>query len=1324
LISSLNIVFTTPVRAQFVDTAKFKYLGVNIPNLQTYDEAKMRRSFEYLQHCNVNTVRTFGLQKAPRNGVADLATAQRLASEYGIKLVVALDDYAGGSDTLPNQQVHPNPPEWYNINGSLSYVSTGHRNMIQSSVAVLQSFPGVAVVEAANEPHCGRFPGCLPYYKSWLSDISSMLAGTGKIVSPGTAMIGAVDSPGEGFEEINALPSIQQASVHWYPETMPGKEPQFQEAARIAQSLNKEILLGEIGFSCNGVDNCMSSTNDEIRAGWLAKVLQMFGEWEYDGVLYWTFGGFRSGFDYYAENDNHSWFPDNPTAYEDPFCKSFRGEIEPREFDFGSALASESAKKPLFIFPKEENTTEWNKYFANSQVYCAPTQINWPSFDGQDQSLAPCEEVTDEDADPLAQQAVLRDGVCTATEYPVVDYSETYKLQNFSLPLFRDENGDISIESDLSRVNPDDTFFEAVQSNRRPGYAPQFFLTSPQQQCFNASRYIQYVNDLCDKYGSAAEECPAKEPIHVKGGHTIEWDVATNFITAEVCRNFTEEMKEDSLAAQLVRGVETYTPKAYKMGFLVQHNTLFDRNNLLIGGQYLSNMIASWLKGEEPHPVTREKLVVVPIWYQSGIMTNEYSPDQTAAYPIDPETVNPDEITANTDNFIGPFWETYGAVLPTHVQEKIVKKKASIVKDTYRLMTDPFDKLFGTLQKTEVTFLGETSVADVIVSCDEGLCIPCADGTCEADETEKLEELRQSFPDDFQPSDQFLKELLRLIVVRINTGVQKTKPYDSEDWSSGAPGPSSQRSFEPCPVDQNNTRYGESEQSEGIGYKALQKLTNSKDSTTLGKAINTISSLFTAKILWDRQPYQAQFPKSRSYLILPDESIDIDIAESYITSMFLSPQMYDSIMKGENPIYPWKEENPDTEFVSAFLRTSDYDREHSSEKKGYAKYKKTTRVYGATCSLPAEETVSYPMSTAAPQPDCSCSSVVTGGPYEEVTDWIPYPQETENQSPKPENGCQEIQYTVDEKNLVNVIGAETGEDPESNIEVPGKTLALHEFLRRMAFTPHYLIQKYTGLEDFYGGGTALELKAKTKAKLEDLSDYFRELITNLPKTYSDEIPANMCGVVFVDQSAAEKYGDIMSDLFSSQNFVDYLNDGQDLAFLGDCAGASCIDFVIDTATSTPVGDGNYYLNPLAILSTVLMENGRMREGIEWHYSCNVTAFTSYNADASVDGRVDIYDTCVAGDAERDIAANKQNTYIDGFGCYISVMQSQFRQGSNDREAYSSYGYGDPGMMFYQRLQEMATEYKNHAGSEYRQEVELGIRSASEEMLSNMSGCSD
>jgi hypothetical protein len=1019
------------------------------------------------------------------------------------------------------------------------------------------------------------------------------------------------------------------------------------------------------------------------------------------------------------------------SAYHDPACPT-QPELQCQE--------KREGKKPLFIFPKSEDTNEWRKYLSNSQVYCAPTQINWPSFEGQDPPLNPCQQAPNDEVDPLGQGAADGDATCTSTEYPAVDYSETYDLQNFSLPLFRDENGDISIESDLSRVNPNDTFFDAVKANRRPGYAPQFFLTSPQQQCLNAVRYIKYVNDLCTQYGPTSTECPAKEGIKVKGSRTVDWDIATGLLTSEVCSNFTEEVKNDSVAAQVVRGIETYTPKAYKMGFLVQHNVLFDRNNPLIGGQYLAKMIASWIKGEEPEPFTREKLVVVPIWYQSGIMTNQYSPDQIAAYPIDPETVNPDEVTADTNNFIGPFWETYGPVLPTHVQEKIVKEKAAIVKDTYGLMKDTFEGLFGTLQKTEVTFLGQTSIADVILSCDEGLCIPCADGSCDPDETEKLEELRQSFPDDFQPTDQFLKDLLKQIVIRINTGVQETKPYAPENWTPGPPGPTSSRSFEVCPIDQNNSRYGESEQSAGINYKGLQKLTDSEDPTVLEKAINKISTLFTAKIIWDRQPYESQFPKSRSYLILPDESIDIDIAEAYVTPMFLSPQMYDSIMKGENPIYPWKETNPDVDFMSAFLRTSEYDREHNTEKRGYAKYKKTTKNYGADCPPP----------TASTTASCTCSSVVTGGPYEEITDWIPYPQETENQSPKPENGCQEVQYTIESESLTNVIGGEVGENPETNIEVPGKTMALHEFLRRMAFTPHYLIQKYTGLEDFYGKGTALDISGKTKAKLEELSEYFQELITNLPKTYSDDVPANMCNVVFVDQASAEAYGDLMLELFSSQNFINYIQNGRNLAFLGDCGGTSCIDFVVDIATTTPLGDGNYYLNPLAVLSTVLMENGRMREGIEWHYSCNTTAFTSYNASASVDdiscvvetgsgntvinpaliamssqmfaGRPDILSTCVAPGAARDVAANKQNTYIDGFGCYISVMQSQFRQGSNDKEAYESYGYGDPGMLFYQRLQEMATEYKNHAGSEYRQEVELGIRSASEEMLSNMANC--
>ena len=178
-------------------------------------------------------------------------------------------------------------------------------------------------------------------------------------------------------------------------------------------------------------------------------------------------------------------------------------------------------------------------------------------------------------------------------------------------------------------------------------------------------------------------------------------------------------------------------------------------------------------------------------------------------------------------------------------------------------------------------------------------------------------------------------------------------------------------------------------------------------------------------------------------------------------------------MSGENLIYPWRQSNTDSDFVSAFLHTSGYDRRLSSEKKGYAKYKKTTTIYGATCAIEEQPLVSYPISEAQPVANCDCSQQVTSGPFEESTDWIPYPQEYEEQLPTPENGCQRISYSVEERSLMNVDGSLPGENPETNIEVPGKTIALHEFLRRMAFTPHYLIQEYDDLEHFYSGGNEL-----------------------------------------------------------------------------------------------------------------------------------------------------------------------------------------------------------------------------------------------------------
>jgi hypothetical protein len=1028
-----------------------------------------------------------------------------------------------------------------------------------------------------------------------------------------------------------------------------------------------------------------------------------------------------------------------------------------------------SEKKPLFIFPQTTDINEWRKYLANTHAYCAPTQVNWPKLEGTGPTLVRCISAPQSSIDPL-ETGRADDGsptMCGPGEYPVVEYQEQYNLTNVSFPLFRDQDGDISIESDLSRVDPNMTIVDALRDDRRSDYAPQFYLSSPQLQCLNAVRYVKYVNDLCQEYEKDPTKCPAKDKIYLADNKEMPWEQAEGFLTEERCENFTEELENDTLTAQLVRSVTPQTPRVFKMGFLVQHNIMFDSKHPLKTAQYLMKMLAAWLTDDPdiPDPRMGEKMTVVPVWYQSGITTSEYTPDQVRSYPIDP--TNPketEEVNINNDNFSGPLWKTYQPVLPLETQKRIFSEKATIVKEFYRLIQE-FEKITGPFQDYTVKFRNKEYVAPGILYCDGWQCLPCtrngSAAECSPEELQYLNDFVASFPEDYQEklrtsggttlNRDFIRGLHTLIVARLNSGIQKTWPYTrgSAPFADQAGfGPFSAPVFNPvevpgCHIDQENKTLGESEQSSSLAYDALQKLETDPEPGDPPKPepfvpanlISTITNVFTGKIFWtSRDARENQYHTSHSYLILPDEAIDIDVAQAYITPMFLSPEMYESIMKGENEIYPWKETNPDADYLSVHMRTSGYERQYFSEEKGYAKYKEKTTVYACT-PIPGG-------SIAAP---CSCNTGQIIGTSEREQDWEEYPTTKTGQDPQAPY-CIQTSYELVEKSTVRVQGNQEGTDPETNIEVPGKTTALHEFLRRMAFTPHYLIQQYEGLEKFYGGsGSKLLQEELTGA---ELSEYFKTLITYLKETFK-EAPAGLCNALYLSKADADAYGALMREMFASEDFVQYLRDGKNPSLLDKCGSNSCIDFLSVTAANTPVGNGKLYLNPLVLLAVALEENGRSREGIAWHYSCNTTAYTKYDLAAKYDGLActvktgsgntvmnpvlvartnqqffgepQIQQICAPG-GEKDDNANRNNVFIDGYGCFMAVMQSQFRFGNNDRQSLQNYGYSNPPETMYLRLQEIATEFRRYNGKDYDPDLEQRFRDASERIKANLQSC--
>lgn len=984
--------------------------------------------------------------------------------------------------------------------------------------------------------------------------------------------------------------------------------------------------------------------------------------------------------------------------------------------DEDSAAKADQNKPPLFILPRTEDLTQWRKYLANSQVYCAPTQVNWPKSTAQgNDSAPPLQDCTPSgNVDPLGGGAITDDGQCDALEYPVVEYQEVYNLNRASVPLWRNQTGGISIEADLSRVEPNDTFAEAAKRFAKPDYAPQFYLTSPQMQCHNIASYIEYVNDLCAQYQDG-DSCPLQAPIDLGNGGEVSWEFISQVVTHERC----EDYQYGSSIEKIIRALEPQTPKAYKIGFLVQHNLMFTPvDNLL--SQYLVRTLAAWLTNDpnptDPQQGLGERVTIVPVWYQSGISANEYSPDQVRPYPIDPEEPAPasaDEVEAKIDNFSGPWWRTYSPALTLETQKKIYLEKDEIVRENYRLM-NTLEGVTGPTNGLPVTFRGKESLTDLI--------IPCGNGNCVNQDFDYFEDLANSFPPTFSPSTVFLANLHKLILARVNSGVQETGFYPQGYPSDGFPwGPTSERRFSPCPIDQENVALGESETAQSAKYNLLQILQEQGAGGAVREAIDQITNLFTGKVVWNAAGDNwNQIHSSKSYLILPDESMDIDIGQAYLSSMFLSPEMYSSIMSGENQIFPFNEDageenSEQQQLLSAFLRTSGYDRQFFSEEEGYAQYEESVTQYRCLDSVLATCT--------------SCSREVVVPATTVRTWWGPYPPSADEQGyPATPPFCVESTVKTISLSTVEVEGKQYGENPDSNIQVPGRTAALHEFLRRMAFTPHHLTQEYLGLEKFYSGQQSfLDM---IELPFSAVGDYFRTLVEDIHHAYLPAPSRGTCDTpaLFVNIAEAQEAAQLLRSLFSYPGFIDYLKNwpgvSENAILLNDCGGIPCYELILRTSTTLAMGEGRTYVNPFAIFAAVLTDNGLNRDQeIAWHFSCNIPAFSNYNLDATYNGlqctvetdgghtvinpvliamssqefygNIDIYNTCVPSSAVKNSAGNREFSFADGLACFYTVMQSQYRQERSEYDSFRAYGYVDPGQLVYDRLAgDMVTIFKN------------------------------
>lgn len=1016
----------------------------------------------------------------------------------------------------------------------------------------------------------------------------------------------------------------------------------------------------------------------------------------------------------------------------------------------------ESTTKPVFIFPKSED--QLRKYLANTQVYCAPPQVYEPVQPTVLPGNDPCQEGDDQGLTGNGLLGNLGNNRCEPDEYNVVNLQDKWSTK-LTFPLFRNDSGGISIESDLSRVKPGEDIFDAFKRNTRADYAPQFYLSTPETQCLSAVRYVNHVQKLCNEFGSP-EKCAANISFEMpKGGSRkiLDGEVWSQLNNESICSTFAvTDVAKNTERAQMVASIQPYTPKVFKLGFLVQHIKMGDEDGKSILAVYLQEIFNGWFAApNDPNRANRyqEKVELVPIWYNSGLTASEYDQYQANAdfpYTIDPDTylaqidkIDPKcletksakecELEKRAENYAGPLWRTYAAVLPEQTHQEIWKEKIRTVLQNYRLMLfmemqvpfggsggfsvggikgfmgSEYDKLGLNLEGNDygAAFRCEPAEACLCFSNDENpendICL---------NQTKK--ELKAAFPIDFTPDDKYLESLKKEVLLRINAGRQETGRFPQDE---GILGPTSIRTFDPqlCELDPEDSVYGVSEETGPISSKAQQELKDKKDPDGDPKRapITQVVSELRAKIMAQGGNKGLLHERAvRNYLVLPDESMNIEILQAYVAPMFLSPEMYADIMSGQNTIWPFVQEgnNPDP-YLSAFLRTEGPARTLVSGEEGYMKTKRAEYARLGICSPNPGVLSSLLNQVIVGDTNCRCGDLVR----EEVSrGWIPYDEDYGHDA-SPETGC--VAEKIDITSLVDVKPTQQGAKSNSNPQTPGQLFALNEFLRRMAFTPEHMqtYEEYPGLAQFYGGEGATisdgqqDRLDSVQTATQHLSGYFKAFMDGIDQSYSLVKPAQKCGYTYVSQSDANSYAKTLRTIFTEKGFLEYMNTtgpyaGKNAQIFGNCGGKNCVSFITDITTSVPICDGSVYMNPYIAYSVAVNETAGLQNDVAFHYGCVMPAWNTYKPEGRVNGiactvEVGTGETVInpaiiaqVGQTSTQVATQcientAQSTRLnrfnaeDGLACFISTIQGLCSQGVSDTQSISDWGYGTPLFVF-------------------------------------------
>ncbi len=1075
-----------PFCQAFQNLNGFELKGVNIYRLEESAPADLIEEMSYLEACGVNAIRTFGIDTDIE--VDNLVAIIQAYPQF--QYVVALSNPA-------NPQLgEGRTRRMFTLKGAwFSDDPDGYEEWARSTIIKLNAVKSnLAIIEFANEPHCGGDSGCVNDFNQWVIRTAGLAGSLGVPVSFGGGLLD--DKAAESTSNLNTLNSTltnSLTSIHVYPED----DPKTNQISGLLSTIGaSNLYVGELGFACTG-RTCKESTNDAERAQKFTAAANAFKAQGITKVFLWLYSGF-------------------------------------------GVAGGDSFDPPLFITP-EANITDIRKYLANSQVYCAPNQAFQSDAQGQSPPLSLCiehrnvqEQANSLGGYPLASRISLNDQTCNAAEYPLIDASENWDTTQMSFPLWREDSGGISIEADLSRVDPYSTFAAAAKKNSRPEYAPQFYLTSPEMQCKNAVNHLQYVEKICNQYNEtdAAETCPLNAEVEFSDGSISSLLALRSELPNEsVCATASEEVSNPkSKIGQAIRAISTQTPKEFKLAFFVQHTYMHEP----LGGNNKGPVLRNWLGLEavstwfkrnlepEENLFPGEVVDVIPVWYNAGLALSAYDDylqanGEIRPYNYDPETLprstDPASLDPNSNNFVSGWNQTYAAILPLHIQQKIGAEIRNTVADTWAIM----NALIGRLGTQDRVSVDGFTIDEPIVECVGKQCICYSDSTASEMIQQGIEpryapyvaqncaaasmpDVASAFPATFtipdtQDGRNFMYALKEAVIQRVNSGVQQSTPFDAtKEAPADYRGPLGERSFNRCPVEQSE--YGVQESAPMINSSASQPLppaeadaTNKLGST--GAGVGHLIREFVAKII-PGAPEQEQFKEkktSRAYLILPDEALTIEKTQSYVAPLLLSPQMYASIMSGTNPIYPFAQEgaaNGDNagnsagtgENLSAFLRTDGLQYDLQSQPEGYGIYEVTMKSY-----TPVPNGSCYPDPTTG-EPVCGCTLVLAGqtsgylqrpvlgsiGPNDIGSSpvWI----EKEDYSGTQAATCRDPYETIVVERESSTVDLQKKPQENPNPETPGQLAALNEFVRRMAFLPLHLVQKYTGLENFYGTGGA------------------------------------------------------------------------------------------------------------------------------------------------------------------------------------------------------------------------------------------------------------